>query len=83
VPPGDLEAWIEALRAASMSPDARAAVGRRAREIALGRLAWPQVARLFESLLFAERAKPLPADAELRPRSGRGVEEPPSRAERA
>jgi len=83
VPPGDLEAWVEALRRASMSPDARRRWGRRAREIALGRLAWPQVARLFESLLFAERAKPLPADAELRAEIGSGVEEPALEAERA
>lgn len=64
VPPGDLEAWVEALRRASMSPDARRRWGRKAREIALGRLAWPQVARLFESLLLAERSRPLPAEAE-------------------
>jgi glycosyltransferase involved in cell wall biosynthesis len=79
VPPGDVEAWVEALRRASMSPDARRRWGRKAREIALRRLAWPQVARLFESLLLAERAKPLPAEAELE----RGVEESALEAERA
>jgi glycosyltransferase involved in cell wall biosynthesis len=61
VPPGDLAAWIEALRRASMSPDARRRWGRRAREIALKRLAWPEVARLFESLILAERSRSKPS----------------------
>jgi glycosyltransferase involved in cell wall biosynthesis len=57
VPAGDVAAWVEALRRASMSPDARRRWGRRAREVALRRLAWPEVARLFESLLLAERTR--------------------------
>ena len=54
---GDVAAWTEALRRASMSPDARRRWGRRAREVALKRLAWPEVARLFESLILAERSR--------------------------
>ncbi len=57
VPPGDVAAWTEALRRASMSPDARRRWGRRSREVALKRLAWPEVARLFESLIVAERSR--------------------------
>jgi glycosyltransferase involved in cell wall biosynthesis len=64
VPPGDLAAWTEALRRASMSPDARRRWGRRSREVALKRLAWPEVARLFESLVVAERSRSKAGSAE-------------------
>jgi glycosyltransferase involved in cell wall biosynthesis len=55
VPPGDLSAWTEALRRASMSPDARRRWGRRAREIAESRLSWSSVARAFESMILRAR----------------------------
>ena len=67
VPPGDLSAWTEAIRRASMSPDARRRWGRRAREIARERLAWPEIAKRFETLLLAERARTKPSGEEESP----------------
>lgn len=57
VPAGDLAAWTEALRRASMSPDARKRWGQRARHIAEERLAWPYVAKTFESILLRARGE--------------------------
>lgn len=53
VPGGDLGAWVEALKRAAMSPEARKRWGRRGREIAEERLAWSQIARQIESRLVA------------------------------
>jgi glycosyltransferase involved in cell wall biosynthesis len=47
---GDLPAWIDALRRASMSPDARRRWSQRARERAERELAWTQVARRIEGM---------------------------------
>jgi glycosyltransferase involved in cell wall biosynthesis len=57
VPAGDLVAWTEALRRASMSPDARQRWGQRARQIAEERLAWPYVAKTFESTILRARGE--------------------------
>ncbi len=56
-PPGDLTAWTEMLRRASMSPEARKRWGARARDTALEKLGWPTVARTFESLLLRARGQ--------------------------
>ena len=58
VPAGDVSAWTEALRRASMSPDARRRWGRRAREIAESRFTWARVASTFESLILRARGAP-------------------------
>ncbi len=50
---GDLAAWVEALRRASTSPDARKRWSQRARERAEKELAWTQVARRIEGLCLA------------------------------
>jgi glycosyltransferase involved in cell wall biosynthesis len=55
VPAGDVAAWTDALRRASMSPDARRRWGRRGREIAESRFAWSHVATTFESLILRAR----------------------------
>jgi glycosyltransferase involved in cell wall biosynthesis len=55
VPAGDLMAWTDALRRASMSPDARKRWGQRARQIAEERLAWSYVAKTFESTILRAR----------------------------
>ena len=55
VPAGDAAAWTDALRRASMSPDARRRWGRRGREIAESRLSWSHVASTFESLILRAR----------------------------
>jgi glycosyltransferase involved in cell wall biosynthesis len=59
VPAGDLVAWTEALRRASMSPDARKRWGQRARQVAEERLAWPNVAKTFESTILRARGEVL------------------------
>jgi len=56
-PPGDLDAWTEMLRRASMSPDARRRWGRRGRELAEQNLGWPRVARAFETLILHARGE--------------------------
>ncbi len=56
-PPGDLTAWTDMLRRASMSPEARKRWGMRAREKALEKLGWPTVARTFESILLRARGE--------------------------
>lgn len=56
-PAGDLAAWTEMLRRASMSPEARKRWGNRARERALERLGWPTVARTIESILLRARGE--------------------------
>lgn len=55
VPAGDVTAWTDALRRASMSPDARRRWGRRGREIAESRFSWTHVATTFESLILRAR----------------------------
>jgi glycosyltransferase involved in cell wall biosynthesis len=60
VPAGDVAAWTEALRRASMSPDARRRWGRRAREIAESKFTWAHVASTFESLILRTRGAPAP-----------------------
>jgi glycosyltransferase involved in cell wall biosynthesis len=57
VPPGDVDAWTEALRRASMSPDARRRWGRRAQEVAEKKLSWTVVARAFESMILRARGE--------------------------
>lgn len=47
---GDVNAWVDALRRASMSPDARTRWGARARELAQNELAWTHVAQRIENL---------------------------------
>lgn len=49
-PAGDVSAWVDALRRASMSPDARARWGARARTLAETELAWTQVAQRIDAL---------------------------------
>lgn len=56
VAPGDVEAWVEALRRASTSPEARRRWGTRARELALERLSWTRIARVIEQQLVAAGA---------------------------
>jgi glycosyltransferase involved in cell wall biosynthesis len=73
-PPGDLTAWTDMLRRASMSPEARKRWGTRARERALERLGWPTVARTFESILLRARG-------ELATEAGRNLESGPAAAE--
>ncbi len=53
VPGGNLNAWIEALKRAAMSPETRKRWGQRGRGIAEERLAWPQIARQIEARLVA------------------------------
>jgi glycosyltransferase involved in cell wall biosynthesis len=53
--PGDIAAWTEMLRRASMSPDARQRWGDAARRIAEERFAWPRVAHTFEAAILAAR----------------------------
>jgi glycosyltransferase involved in cell wall biosynthesis len=63
---GDVTAWTDALRRASMSPDARRRWGRRGREIAESRFSWSHVATTFESLILRARgtaALEMPLDA--------------------
>jgi glycosyltransferase involved in cell wall biosynthesis len=60
VPAGDVSAWTDALRRASMSPDARRRWGRRAREIAESQFTWSSVASTFESLILRARGAPAP-----------------------
>lgn len=59
VPPGDVEAWAEAIRHAAGSPVARARWGRNARAVAEARFAWPVIAEGFETLFreALERAR--------------------------
>jgi glycosyltransferase involved in cell wall biosynthesis len=52
---GNLEAWIEMLRIATMSPDARKRWSRAARTAAVERFAWPHVARIFETAILSAR----------------------------
>ena len=54
-PPGNLAAWTEILRRASTSPDARKRWGKRARELAEERLAWPRIAKQLEAQILAAR----------------------------
>ena len=49
--PGDLGAWVEMLRRASTSPEARRRWGTRARELAEERLSWTRIARAIEQQL--------------------------------
>lgn len=51
VTPGDLQAWTDALRLCAGSPGRRKRWGRRARELAQERYAWPLVAERFEQVL--------------------------------
>lgn len=51
VAPGDVEAWTDALRRASASPEARKRWGQRGRELAEERLDWAVVAGEVEELL--------------------------------
>ncbi|MFN0244875.1 MAG: glycosyltransferase [Planctomycetota bacterium] len=62
-PAGDVRAWTEMLRRASMSPDARQRWSRNARAVAEDRLGWPHVATKIESLLLAARGAPSPSPA--------------------
>jgi glycogen(starch) synthase len=62
VPPGDVEAWTEALQRAAMSPDARRRWGRRAREVAGKRFSWGNVAQVFESMIRIARGD-VPGDS--------------------
>jgi glycosyltransferase involved in cell wall biosynthesis len=57
VPAASLVGWTDALRRASMSPDARKRWGQRARQIAEERLAWPFVAKTFESTILRARGE--------------------------
>jgi glycosyltransferase involved in cell wall biosynthesis len=57
VPAGNLAAWTDALRRASMSPDARKRWGQRARQIAEERLSWSHVAKTFESTILRARGE--------------------------
>ena len=79
VPAGDVAAWTEALRRASMSPDARRRWGRRGREIAESRFSWTHVARTFESLILHARGTtafdaPRESDVDARVDAGVGVD---------
>lgn len=68
---GDLNAWVEALRRASMSPDARKRWSQRARERAERELAWTQVARKIEGLCLGACGEPaLLSDATRTPQPG-------------
>ncbi|MBL8859776.1 MAG: glycosyltransferase [Planctomycetes bacterium] len=53
---GDVQAWTETLRIAAMSPESRRRWGLAARAVAHERYAWPNIARVFESAIEAERA---------------------------
>ena len=56
-PAGDVAAWSEVLRRASMSPEARKRWSQRSRAIAVERLAWSHVASTIESLLLSARGE--------------------------
>ena len=56
----DPTSWTEMLRRASMSPDARKRWSQRARALAEERLAWPRVARNFESIVLRARGELVP-----------------------
>jgi glycosyltransferase involved in cell wall biosynthesis len=55
VEPGNLKAWTEALRRASISPEARKRWGMRSRAVAEEKLGWSPIARSFEELLLEAR----------------------------
>jgi glycosyltransferase involved in cell wall biosynthesis len=52
---GSLRAWTDALRRASISPDARKRWGLRARAVAEEKLGWSRIARSFEQILLEAR----------------------------
>lgn len=52
---GNQAAWIEMLRIAAMSPDARKRWSRAARAAAVERFAWPHIARTFETAILSAR----------------------------
>lgn len=64
VPAGNLQAWIEALRRAAMSPETRRRWGQRGRAIAEERLAWSQVARQIEARILSGARELASPDAE-------------------
>lgn len=68
--PGDVQAWTEMMRMATMSPDARKRYGIAARRVASERYAWPNVARTFESAIqtgLAARRAEQPSDPAIVP----------------
>lgn len=70
-PAGDLAAWIEGLRRASMSPEARKRWGQNARRYAEEKLAWPHVAKTFERILLNARGEVV-TEGEGEPAPNRG-----------
>lgn len=73
-PPGDVEAWTEMLRTATMSPDARKRWGQASRVTAERRFAWTEIAHAFESAILGSRGEAATASAD-----GHG-EEPQARS---